>query len=73
MLKDIKPVFEWAKQNGDANIYDRIIMKVMPELLKNDLRLTSHDIDEREKIEVIDEIYELILEKSQELVGERYV
>jgi hypothetical protein len=73
MSKDIKPIFLWAKQNGDANIYDRILMKVMPQLLKEDIKLTHDDIENLEHIEVSNELYELILEKSQELVGAKYV
>ena len=37
MNKDVKPIFDWAKTNGDANIYDRILMKVMPQLLKENI------------------------------------
>ena len=73
MTKDLKPIFNWAKQNGDANIYDRILMKVMPELLKENLKFTSESIQNSELIEVPQELYDLILEKAQELVGEKYV
>ena len=70
---NIKPIFLWAREKGDAKIYDRILMKVVPELVKNDIQLTSEFIDNNETIEVPSEIYELILIKAQELIGEKYV
>jgi hypothetical protein len=73
MTKDIKPVFRWAKENGDANIYDRIIMKVMPQLLDEGIKLTSETIESQEKIIISNELFDLILEKTQELIGAQYV
>ncbi|MEA3290407.1 MAG: hypothetical protein U9Q04_09545 [Campylobacterota bacterium] len=73
MRKDIKPIFKWAKQNGDANIYDRILMKVMPNLIKENLKLTSKMIENSETIEVSTEVYDLIVTKAEELVGVKYV
>jgi hypothetical protein len=72
-MRDVKPLFEWAKQNGDANIYDRILMKVMPQLLKEKIELTSENIESSNVIEVPDELYTLLLSKTQELVGKDYV
>ncbi len=72
-MRDIKPLLNWAKQHGDANIYDRILMKVMPQLLINDLKLTSQKIEASERIEVAQELYDLIAEKAQDLVGKSYV
>ncbi|KIM13151.1 MAG: hypothetical protein KU38_00320 [Sulfurovum sp. FS08-3] len=72
-MRDIKPLLNWAKQHGDANIHDRILMKVMPQLLKNDLKLTSQNIEASKHIEVAQELYDLIVEKTQDLIGKRYV
>lgn len=72
-MQDIKPLFLWAKANGDANIYDRILMKLMPQFLKIDLKLTSDDVEILEKIEIPNELYNLVLEKTEELVGAKYV
>jgi len=74
MIKqDIKPLFEWAKENGDANIYDRILMKVMPYLLKENIKLTSEYIENTDIIEVPNDIYKIILQKTEELIGFNYV
>ena len=70
MLKDVKPLFLWAKQRGDANIYDRIIIKIIPNLLKENIKITSQQIDNQEEILVSEEIYKLILETAQSLVGQ---
>lgn len=72
-MKDVKPVFIWAKEYGDANIYDRIIMKILPNLLDQKINLTSNLIDDSKVLEVSDELFELILQTAQELTGEKYV
>ncbi|MBN2824732.1 MAG: hypothetical protein JXQ76_05375 [Campylobacterales bacterium] len=72
-MKDLKPLFNWAKQYGDANIYDRILMKVMPQLLEHNFKLTSQNIESSESIEVPQALYDLIVTKTQELVGKSYV
>lgn len=72
MTNDIKPIFLWAKENGDANIYDRIIVKIIPYLLKSDIKLTSQNVDEQNEILVSQEIYNLILDTAESLVGKKY-
>lgn len=70
---DLKPLFIWARNHGDANIYDRILMKVMPQLLKENIKLTSEFIENTEVIKISNELYNLILEKTEELIGAKYV
>ena len=72
-MKNVKPLFNWAKANGDSNIYDRILIKAMPEFLKENLKLTSHSIETSNKIEISDELYTIVLKKTEELVGAKYV
>jgi hypothetical protein len=72
MNKDVKPIFDWAKTNGDANIYDRILMKVMPQLLKENIKITSNSIKESSTIEVSSELYDLIKDKAQELINKNF-
>lgn len=72
MNKDVKPIFDWAKTNGDANIYDRILMKVMPQLLKENIKITSNTINESVTIEVSSELYNLITDKAQELINKNF-
>lgn len=72
MNNDVKPIFDWAKTNGDANIYDRILMKVMPQLLKENIKITSNTINESVTIEVSSELYNLIKDKAQELINKNF-
>ena len=72
-MQDLKPLFNWAKQNGDANIHDRILMKVMPQLINENIKLTSDIIENSETIEISNELYQLILNKTEELIGAKYV
>lgn len=71
--KNISPIFRWAKEHGDANIYDRILLKILPQLLKENLTLSSDKIENLERIEVSDELYEITLKKTEELIGMKYV
>ncbi|NOQ30512.1 MAG: hypothetical protein GQ570_05240 [Helicobacteraceae bacterium] len=71
-MKDIKKVFEWAKVNGDAKIIDRILVGLLPELLKNNMKSTSKDIENSKTIDVSDELYNIIKTKSEELVGSSF-
>lgn len=72
MQYDLKPLFNWAKSKGDANIYDRILVKIVPVLLKNNFQITTQIIETSNEILVPNEVYQLTLEKAQELVGEKY-
>ncbi len=67
-MKNIKPVFEWAKLNGDAVIVDRIIVKLLPEFVKHNFKITVQEINSSEIIEVSDELYELIENTAKELI-----
>lgn len=72
MTKNLKPLFLWAKERGDANIYDRILIKIIPVLLKENIHLTTNNIDSSDTIEVSQEVYDFVLIKTQELVNELY-
>jgi len=68
-MKNIKPVFECAKQNGDATVIDRIVIKLLPQFIKHDFKITSQMIESSDNIEVSDELYNLIEDTAIELVG----
>jgi len=70
--KNIIPIFIWAKENGDANIVDRILVKIVLELLQNNIKITQETINNNELIEVEDSLYNLIKETAQKLVGSNY-
>lgn len=72
MTKDLKPMFLWAKANGDANIYDRILVKVIPALLRENIHLSAHLIEEAEMVSVSNELYEVVVAKTEELLNMQY-
>jgi uncharacterized protein YfeS len=73
LRNDIKPLFEWAVANGEAKIVDRILMKLMPQFLKEGHRVTSAKIEDLDSFEVSDELYSLVKEMAEEFVGDEYV
>lgn len=73
MEKDLKPLFIWCKKYGDANIYDRVIMKALPTLVKHDIKLTSTSIDEQTSILVNPEIYDCIKNITEELLAQKFI
>ncbi len=72
MLKNIIPVFIWAKANGEATVVDRILVKIVLELLKSDIKITKEKINTQETIEVDSHLYELIKTTAQNIVGSLY-
>ncbi len=72
MTKNLKPLFLWAKTKGDANIYDRILIKIIPELLKENVLLTTQIIESSESIYVSEAIYTLTVSKTEELLNAQY-
>ena len=67
-----KPVFKWAKQNGETKIIDRILVRLLPELIKHDLQVTSGSICEMSELDVSDELFDKIKSMAEELVGMPY-
>jgi hypothetical protein len=69
---DLKPLFLWAKERGDANIYDRILIKIIPFMLKENIHLTAQQIEELPSIDVSLETYQVIVPKIEELLNTHY-
>jgi hypothetical protein len=69
MNKEIKPIFDWANKIGDANINNRILAKVMPALIQAKITLTDNMINENTKIEVPQNIYNIIKSSAENLLG----
>lgn len=69
---DVKPIFDWAIANGEAKIVDRILVKLMPQMIAHGCQLTSATIEENSVIEVPQVLFEQILNTAQEFVGISY-
>lgn len=70
--KDIKPIFDWAIAHGDAKIVARVIMKLLPLFINHNLKLTSDSVSQSKKIEVSSDLYKLVKEMSEKMVGSSY-
>ena len=67
--KNLKPLFLWAKERGDANIYDRILIKIIPSLIAHNVVLTTESIESSDFILVPVSLYVLVKSTAEELVG----
>lgn len=68
-MKDVKPIFECAKANGETKIVDRILVRVLPELMKHDHKLTPSMIEEQAVLMLPDALHDYIQSVAQELTG----
>jgi hypothetical protein len=71
-MRDIKPLMAWAKANSEAKIVDRILVKLLPVLVKNGLTLTIDQLETQERLEVSEELYAQIQAVTEALVGQPY-
>lgn len=72
MKTDVRNLFKWANEIGDANINNRILAKAMPALIKAKIIITDTMLRGNETIEVPQDIYEIIKESAQELLKSTY-
>lgn len=68
---DIKPIFDWARENGEVKAVDRILVKVMLLLIKNKITLTAATIARMEtRMSLPEELTSAIVRAAEEVVGE---
>ncbi len=68
-MKDAKYIFSCAAACSEAMIVDRILIRVMPEMMKHDQRLTADSIKAAKEILVPAELYAYIRSVAEDLVG----
>jgi hypothetical protein len=71
-MKDIKPLMLWAKANGEAKIVDRILVKLLPDLIKANQQVTADMLDDQTVVEIPSDLYERMQSIAEDLVGQRY-
>jgi len=71
VTKDIKPVFDWAKAHGETKIVDRILVKVLPELVQFEQKITVESLEIMTTVEIPETLYDRILTLAEEMVGRR--
>ncbi|MEA1920331.1 MAG: hypothetical protein U9N52_10850 [Campylobacterota bacterium] len=69
---DIKPILNWAVAHGEARIIDRILMKLLPQFIKNGHKITESDIQNRDTFLVSQDLYDLVKKQAEELIGSSY-
>jgi hypothetical protein len=72
-LKDAKHIFSCAAACSEAMIVDRILIRVMPALMKYDQRLTADGIKAAKEIFVPAALYAYIRSVAEDLVGRQCV
>jgi hypothetical protein len=68
-VKDAKHIFVCAKANSESMIVDRILVRVLPELMAHGQMLTTEAIEKTEHIWVPQALYDHIRAVAEELVG----
>lgn len=68
-MKDAKYIFNCASERSETMIVDRILVRVLPALIKYDQRLTADSIKASTQVMVPDDLYEFIKSVAEELVG----
>lgn len=69
---DIKPLFSWAVNNGEAKIIDRILVKLMPELLKQNIKIDQNILNDKNSFLVNESIYNKIKDVTEQLVDKKF-
>lgn len=71
-MKDIKPLFKWALQHGESKVVDRILIKLLPEFLSYDLKITPEFIGKSNEILVPESLYPTVKQAAEELVNLKF-
>lgn len=69
-MKDVKNIFDWAKKYGEVKAVDRILVKVMIQLMRSKIILTSKQLDNMEEsLELPEALYDSIKIAAEAVVG----
>lgn len=68
-MKDIKPLLNRAIAHSEVMIVERILVRVLPDLLRHGLPLTAETIEQAQEVLVPEALYELIRSAAESLTG----
>ncbi len=71
-MKDAKQIFRHAELVSEPMIIDRILVRVLPDLVKYNQLLTAEAIKTADHIWVSDDLYAYIHEVAEALVGMQF-
>ncbi len=69
---DAKELFLWVSKEGEAKAADRILIKIMPALIKEGIEVTAEDIKSMESFLVSEELFEAIKTVAEDVIGKSY-
>lgn len=68
-MRDVKPVFAWARAHGDSKIVDRVIIRLLPQLQAHGLYLSEAQVEADDQTMVPDPVYDLVKETAEALIA----
>lgn len=68
-MKDVKPIFSRAIARSEVMIVERILVRVLPDLLQHGQTLTAETIEQASQIPVPEALYEQIRTVAEALTG----
>ena len=71
-MKDIKPLINWAKENGEDFTLLRLLIKSLPELVSFNVKTTTDWIENQQVFEIPDDLYQRLKVVAEALVGDIY-
>jgi hypothetical protein len=71
-MKDIKPLFSWALAYGESKVIDRILVKLLPELLSCNLKITPELINTSSEVLVPESLFIMTKSVAEDIVGQPY-
>lgn len=69
---DAKELFLWVVKEGEAKAVDRILLKIMPTLIKEGIKVTAEDIKSMDSFLVNTELFETIKTVAEDVIGKSY-
>lgn len=69
---DVKPIIDWAQANGEAKVVERLLVKLLPDLMEHDMQVTAQSFVESDTFDVPESLYKKIQTVAEELVGKDY-
>jgi len=70
--KNVIPVFRWASACADATVIDRILLKIVPQILNSSKNITREIVESNQVMEVDTTLYNLIKKTAENIVGSSF-
>lgn len=72
-MVDARSCLEWVKESGEVKSLDRLLVKVMLQLVKHKVTLTVSDVEKHSSAIMVPEpVYEAMINAARDVVGKPY-